>query len=553
MLKRFFSALLSVLIALFSAVFSGGKTVNDYRFTVDASDCGGVLPNAVSNINIWDMNGSDQFTNLRINEKYNIAEFVEYVQLMQCTGGNETRDLFKEPMNFDVLDDYDFSRLIDNCRGIVELGAKPHLKLGSVPLKYTSSHVDDAYFGTNVYPPDDYGVYYNYMAAMARELVKEFGREEVLSWRFGVMTEYENSDWFMTADKNPEASAKAYCKLYDYTVDALQTEIGENVFVGAHSMTVTEGLWDERIFIEHCGKGTNYKTGEKGSRVCFLSASFYDSKPGRFTEGKTLTETIAYLKECAKGAGLDNLIFGIDEGRLLEGNSKGDDGQLLTRTVGHTYQAAYDARLYKQLFDIGGDYFSAWSYLSGGLFSGNPTMSYHVADNISKFAGNSRVKVEKTFNGLLYKTEVDAVSAYSDGTLRIMAYNFRNDLDYDKNADLEFTVNVPQFDGKNVTVTKRVVDDDCNYFDEWIKDREIFGIGDDCFAWSPDDPCIESTVTLKDGTAREIYFSQLREKYEKCSELKPVSETCTVENSVLSLNCSLPANGVVFYEITLSD
>lgn len=524
--------------------------MNDYVFSIDASKTEESLSNVVSNVNIWDMNGSDQFTNLRINEKYNIAEFVEYVQLMQCTGGNETRDLFKEPLNFDVLDDYDFSRLVDNCRGILHFGAKPHLKLGSVPLKYTSSHIDDAYFGTNVYPPDDYDVYHAYISAMAKELVKSFGKEEVLSWRFGVMTEYENSDWFMTADKNPEASATAYCKLYDYTVDALQKEIGEEVFVGAHSMTVTEGLWDERIFIEHCGKGTNYKTGKTGSRVCFLSASFYDSKPGQYTSGKTLPETINYLRDCAEKAGLSNLIFGIDEGRLLVGNSRGaSDDQLYTRTVGYTYQAAYDARLYKQMFDSHGDYFSAWSYLSGGLFDGYPTVSYHVAKNIAEFSGSNRVPVEKTFNGLLYKTEADAVAAYGDNTLRVMAYNFKNDVEYSKTADLSFKINAPMFDGQEVTVTKYVIDDNCNYFDEWIQDRKTYGIGNDCFTWSPDDPQIESTVTLSDARTREIYFSTLRDKYEECSSLVPVTETVNVQNGEIILDCSLSANGVVFYEI----
>lgn len=29
-------------------------------------------------------------------------------------------------------------------------------------------------------------------------------------------------------------------------------------------MTVAEGLWDERRFIEHCAGGVNYKTGAAG-------------------------------------------------------------------------------------------------------------------------------------------------------------------------------------------------------------------------------------------------------------------------------------------------
>ncbi len=549
----FFSYLLSLIMAIPGIISSMGESVNDYSFDIDASQVGDVIPNTLSNINTWDMQAGDQFSNPKINEKYNIFEFVEYIQLMQCTGGNADRDLFVDPLNYDVLDDYDFAPLIDNCAGILKLGAKPHLKLGSVPLKYSQNSIQGADFGTNLYPPDDYDVYYNYMAAMARALVEEFGAEEVLTWRFGVMTEYENSQWFMAPDGDPDKTAEAYCKLYDYTVAALQAEIGEEVFVGAHSMTVTEGLWDERIFIQHCANGTNYKTGKKGTRICFLSGSFYDYSPGEYTSGYTLPETIEFLKKSAEDAGLKNLIFGIDEGRLLCGNSEGSvDSQLLSRTVGFTYQAAYDARLNKQLIDSGGDYFSSWGYLSGGFFNGFPTVGYHVASNLSKFAGSNRVGVTPVKKGVVYAAEVDALSAYDSqsDTLRIMAYNFKNKVKYNKSIDLSFNVLLPQFECDKVNVTVYTVDDNCNYFDEWQQDRVTYGIGDDCFDWSPDDPEIGSITTLRDPDARNLYFNELYGKYEKCSQLKPVTYTADVVDGKISLETQLSANGVVFFEIT---
>ena len=60
------------------------------------------------------------------------------------------------------------------------------------------------------------------------------------------MTEYENADWFVGSDSEDKEilakeSAEAYCKLYDYTAQALVDVLGEDVFVGAHSMSVTEG------------------------------------------------------------------------------------------------------------------------------------------------------------------------------------------------------------------------------------------------------------------------------------------------------------------------
>ena len=197
---KFLSILLTLIIALISSisgVVSGDK--NQFTFSVDTSKTGATLSNPVSNVNIWSIEGNP-FVNAAASKENNIFEFVEYVQFMQCSGGTETRDLFKDPLDRTVLDDYDFTVLIENCRGVVELGGKPMLKLGSVPLKYSEKAATDAGFGMNRYPPDDFDVYYNYIKAIAEALVKEFGKEEVLTWRFGVMTEYENADWFVGSD-----------------------------------------------------------------------------------------------------------------------------------------------------------------------------------------------------------------------------------------------------------------------------------------------------------------------------------------------------------------
>lgn len=547
--------LIIVGLSVFGVIASG--VFNKYTFTVDTTKTYNTLYNVVNNVNVWSIEGNP-FVSITPNKENNIFDFVEYVQFMQCTGGTETRDLFKNPLDKSVLDDYDFTVLIENCRGIVEAGGKPMLKLGSVPLKYSEKASTDAGFGMNRYPPDDYDVYYNYIKAITEALVKEFGKEEVLSWRFGVMTEYENADWFVGSDSEDEEilakeSAESYCKLYDYTAQALVDVLGEDVFVGAHSMSVTEGIWDEAIFIEHCAKGKNYKTGKTGSPLKYLSASFYDSTPGDYTDGYTLPETIEYIRGVAEKNGLTDLIYGIDEGRILCGiNSGKDSDELLTRTCGYTYQAAYDARLITQMFNNDIAYFSAWSYLSGGFFSGNPTVSYHVAKNAAKMANATRTHTEKTKSGLILGGEVDAVSAFNDETetLYVMAYNFKNDLQYKTNAELAFEINAPQFNNKKLKITSYTIDDDCNYFDEWVEDREKYGIGDDCFAWSPDDPEIDATTTLMDEKARDIYFNELYEKYTECSKLTPTETTVTVKDGKISLNTTLDPHAVIFYEIT---
>ncbi len=545
-LSFFMSAIMAIcfFFSSFPALFQKTSTA---VIDVDTSAIGDTIPNVVDNINLWHMGNS--FHNAERNKENDVFEFVKYVQLMQCTGGTPDRDLFLDPYDTSTFTDYKFDSLIENCRGILKLGAKPHLKLGSVPLKFTSDYKMGG-FGMNPYPPDDFEAYYGYIKAIAEALVEEFGLEEVKTWRFGVMTEYENQAWFMAKNENPEDSAIAYCKLYDYTVQALIDVIGEDVFVGAHSMTVTEGLWDEEVFIRHVAEGTNYANGKKGSRICFLSASFYDSTPGEFTSRYTLPETISYLKDKAEKYGLKNLIFGIDEGRILVGNSSGvASDELLNRTTGFTWQASYDARIFAQTIRSGADYFSSWNFLTNGNLDGYPTISYHVAKNIVKFEGCKILSADTMNVKTSLRVEIGNIVAVDEeaGVLRAMVYNFKNDLEYKGKADV--TLNIPSEDGKKYKVTQYLVNDDCNYFDEWQEDRAKYNITDDCFSWSPDDPMLDNPTTLSDPEAREIYFTQLREKYKECAVLTPEVFEATANEGKLSLNITLEAGNVVFFEI----
>ena len=75
---------------------------------------------------------------------------------MTATGGSPDRDLFQNPSDKSKYDDYKFEDLIENCRGILSLGCKPHIKLGNVPSKFTKNYKTAA-FDVNVYAPEDYG------------------------------------------------------------------------------------------------------------------------------------------------------------------------------------------------------------------------------------------------------------------------------------------------------------------------------------------------------------------------------------------------------------
>ena len=547
---RFITSVFMTIVLFFSSLCPLFSGVSSVKYVINADRLGDEIPNVVDNVNIWDM--GTKFYDPKIESDYDVTEFVKYIQLMQCTGGTPERDLFEDPYDTSTYTDYDFEPLIKNCRGILKLGAKPHLKLGGVPIKFTSEYEIGGDFSMNIYPPDDYNVYYEYIKAITQALVDEFGIDEVRSWRFGCMTEYENGGWFQAKNGKPKDSMIAYCKLYDYTVQALIDVLGEDITVGAHSMTVTEGLWDEAKFIKHVARGTNYANGKKGTKISFLSASFYDNKPGKYTGGKTLPKTIAYLKKTAEKYGLKDLFYGVDEGRILYGlNSGKNDDQLCMRITGYTWQAAYDARLFIQGINSGLDYFSSWGFLSGGLFEGNPSVSYHVASNIAKFADSRKANVTKAIVKAGRGVESECLAGWNEETetLRLMTYNFKNDINYSGKMNVSLKVKAPQITKDEVTVVKYVVNDDCNFFDEFLEDRKTYGITDDCFNWSPDDPSIDDPTTLSDENARNIYLNELKPKYAECSKLLPIYTTAKVEKGVIKLDDTIDGNNVIFYEI----
>ena len=266
-----------------------------------------------------------------------------------------------------------------------------------------------------------------------------------------------------------------------------------------------------------------------------------------------MPETINYIRSVSEENGLTDLVYGVDEGRFLVGLEAGKDSdELLSRTVGHTYQAAYDARLWKQCLDNDIDYFSSWSFLTGGINDGFPTISYHVAKNVAQFKGSQRVATAVSAKPTEFNVEMDAASVYDEETktLRIMAYNFKNEMDYDEKAVFNFNIDLTEYGFKTANVRTSFINDNCNFFDEWQEDRVKHNITKDAFAWSPDDPCLDNSVTLADPGAQEIYRTQLRDKYIDCAKLNAVNQKYNLENGVLSFNNIIDGNSAVFYEIT---
>jgi len=521
-----------------------GKT-HVFKFHYAAS--GTVLWNVADNMNQWDYRPRwlDEIENVPEDHFRKNMPYVKYIQLMTCAGGNEHRDLFKNPLDRTVMDDYDFSPLIRACKNILRQGLIPHLKLGNVPVKYSSNSATGG-FGVNTFPPDNYHVWHAYIKAMIQSLADEFGLENVRRWRFGSVTEFENADWF-SVNGNPVQTRDAFFALYDYTVDALEQVLGNNVCVGAHSMTVSEGLWDEREFITHCASGKNLCTGKTGTRLCFLAASYYENKPGELGNRKSLAETIASLRNHAKSVGLNNLFYGVDEGRMLTGLDK---KQLNPRAVGYTWQAAYDARMYHTMLDENIDYFSHWAYTANNILPGALSVSAHPSNLFYRMAG--AVRLSETHQAPDSHGKVGGIAALNkeQNKLYVLFYHYSDDaLRKGEEADISCEIAGLGKTG-TVTVIRTLISDDSNFFDEYLIDRANAGITQKDYSWSSDSFVISATE-LPNPNHVQIFQNKMP-YYMECSTLKPVSESFKIENGILNIHTLLPIHGVLLYEIALN-
>lgn len=497
---------------------------------------GKIIDNKLSTLNVWNF---QEMWNKELPEGTYQKElpFAEYAQFMTATGGSKERDLFVNPMNFDVLDDYDFEPLVTACRNVLHQGLVPFIKTGNVPLKYSAYPPKAGPFRVNIYAPKDYQIYYDYIKAMAEELLAAFGIEELKRWRWGVFTEYENEEWFI-GDPSKESACEAFCKIYDYTVGALTGVLGDDIYIGAHSMTCCQGnnaLWDEEEFIRHCAYGPNYENGKSFTRLCYLTSSFYDITPSQLNF-KSMVECIRELKNCAESYGLQ-LVYGIDEGRILNGV---DGLPLVSRIVGQTYQAGYDANILRDMINHDISWFSAWGYTSGTQkgpdgerICGLPTVSYHVADCFYKMCGCEETVYEKVSSDVAEDIKVDMITAWDRDAEKCycMAYCYKHDMEYDDIVEVTCDVDIPN-KREAVKVTTYLIDDDCNFFPKW---RSQVTQEENDTGWSLDSVSIKMPFDIA--------------KYEQYSHLVPTSTLLQTVDGSVTLRARLRSNAVVMYVI----
>lgn len=161
----------------------------------------------------------------------------------------------------------DFSGLITSMKNFMLTGFKPRIVLDNVPWKMNAVQEVNKYGNTN--PPDDYTVWRKYINAYLQALVDEFGLNEVKTWRFRVATEpnYSPEHW--------NGTKQDYFKHYDITVDEVLKVIPDAIIGPGNLLTEGVATYTTEL-IDHCATGTNYATGETGTKMDFFCISYYE-------------------------------------------------------------------------------------------------------------------------------------------------------------------------------------------------------------------------------------------------------------------------------------
>lgn len=161
-------------------------------------------------------------------------------------------------LDFSVLDQVLDTVSQHGCRPIVELGFMPDsLAAGGAPKPSYDYRGPECWR----YPPANYHRWRELVRATVEHCVQRYGADEVSTWYWEVWNEPDNPGFF-------KGNIKDYCKMYDFAV-AGALEAFSGIRIGGPGLAIDTKFL--RKFLRHCLDGKNRATGEKGTRLDFIS------------------------------------------------------------------------------------------------------------------------------------------------------------------------------------------------------------------------------------------------------------------------------------------
>ncbi|CAF1470843.1 unnamed protein product, partial [Rotaria sordida] len=159
--------------------------------------------------------------------------------------------------NFDILDQIYDNYLANNFIPFVEFDFMPF------DLVSKSSEQQDYDLNGWKYPPKDYNKWINLIQTFIKHLYERYDKQ-IENWYFEVWNEPNIDHYWL-------GSFEDYCKLYDYSVEALKS-INPNLKIGGPALATNESSGEFlNRFLEHITNGINYATKQIGTSIDFIS------------------------------------------------------------------------------------------------------------------------------------------------------------------------------------------------------------------------------------------------------------------------------------------
>lgn len=430
---------------------------------------------------------------------------------------------------------------------LAEIGFMPEaLSVKPQPYRHTwqpGRPYNEIYTGW-AYPPKDYKKWADLVYAWVKHSVERYGKKEVETWYWELWNEPNISYWKGTVEE--------YCKLYDYTSDAVKRALPTAKVGGPHS---TGPSWDQaarflKTFLNHCARDTNNATGKIGAPLDFIG--FHAKGAPRVIEGHVRMGIANQLRDISAGfeivantpefKHLPIIIGESDpEGCAACGMATNPENAYRNGTMYSSYTAASFARKYLLADHYKVNFMGAvsWSFEfeDQPWFYGFRDLATNGVDkpvlNVFRLYGmmsGQRVDVSSSRMYELFsvrdsgvrkaKTDIGAIAAKDKNNATVMIWNYHDDdlPGEEESVDL-FVKALPN---RELTVHEYRIDAaHSNSYEVWKK------------MGSPQQP-----------TEAQIKELETAGRLQKTSTKK-----MNADRSVLTIHTGLPRQGIVFFKI----
>lgn len=440
---------------------------------------------------------------------------------------------------------YDWTILDRIFDAYLERGVRPYAQIGFMPKElsvkpepyqhqWSPAAKYDQIFTGWAYPPKDYKKWEELVFQWVLHCIQRYGRAEVQTWYWEVWNEPNIGYWRGTPEE--------FHKLHDYAIAAVRRALPAARVGGAD--TAGSGGKFTRDFLEHCLRGTNYATGQKGTPLDFVA--FHAKGAPTYTDGHVRMGIANQLRTIDDGFRIVASYPELKDKPIIIGESDPEGcaacqgSQLAYRngTMYSSYTAASFARKHelaaKHGVNLEGALTWAFEFEDQPYFAGFRSLATNGIDKpvlnvfrmFSKMAGQRlAVKSDHAIpldailkDGVRSRPDVSALASHDKDKLCVLVWHYHDDDVVGPPADVKLKITgLPTKTGTAKFEHFRIDEEHSNSFTAWKR------LG------SPQEPTAEQ-------------YAQLEKAARLASLVDP--STASFENGEAELRLQLPRQGV---------